>query len=421
MLFKLFLLAQFVSLTRNYFLANFSGFSPGWATFASFGSLVLLPFIVSDYGFYASRLWGNLQLNARQWLTFLFLAVYILTLYGVYQGYGFEPIMDDTGVYLILITCVILGSIKQFWDDMFPTFLALTVLAVVVNFLGLQEIDELLQGRYEARVARDLVAYKTRDAVELWPLLLLTVSRWNRRTALLIFGLALFALVQQITFQKRLFVAEAIAYFLVFWFVIPRHTQRWQFQIPTMLQDNRNRFVATLALGIVVILITIPQVFTGQLGGLFGRYGTEDEKRFQEAIGMLDDLHGWEYVVGRGMGGYFQFTDERGVAWGTYLADVGTIGKRTVHAGITEQILKGGVIFSAIYYWGIVLVWRERRRFFADTLNLAAATIIAVKLVASLQGGYLNMSAAYEVVLFGLSMGRLLSLDNAEPGELEKT
>lgn len=410
--FQLFLVAQFFSLSRQFFFARFGSSLADVATAAGIGSLVLLPVVVFAYGGFTKSLSGHLHRGARIWLVLLLLTTSILSLYGsIGKGYAFSAVIKDFGPYLIVMTCVILGSIPEFWDDLLPTFLFLSLLGLIINVWGMRDVNDLLlRYGYETRVAGDLLAYNTRAVMELWPVLLLTIPRWSRRNYILILSIAIFVLIQQILFQKRLPVAEVSIYLIVFLFVLPRLADRWKGYAPGPGGALIRRwFLVFLVLVISIAVIFAPRIISGQTLGLIDRYSQQDTSRVGEAVGMLEDLHSYEYLIGRGMGGYFKYIDPRNFEWGTYLPDVGEIGKRTTHVGILMPMLKGGIILMFVYYIGVIQAWKSRRGYLDDPLTFAAVIIVIVKILVALQGGYLLMAGSFEGILFGLCLGRILS------------
>lgn len=418
--FHLFLVAQFFSLSREFFFAYVGEDLTTAATIAGIGSLVLLLPALWGYANYAGNALGFLMKAARVWIWWMFLYTALLFLYGLGEGYSINAIAQDYGPFLIVMVCAILGSIPEFWDDQFSIFLVLTIAGFIVNAVGLQNLGDLFyQFGYMTRVTSDVLAYETRSSIELWPILLLTAQRWGRGMMWVIIGISVLALMLQILFQKRLPVAEVLAYIFCFWFIVPRFARRWKTRARVVSNRlSRGLFVVVLVAAAALSLVAAPQVVVGQTSALLARYGLEDLSRVGEAVGMLEYLHDHEYFIGRGLGGYFQYTDSTGFTWGSYLDDVGEVGKRTTHMSLLMPMLKGGLIFMIIYYMGIVLALRNSRQCLNDGLSLAALIIVVTKILVSLQGSYLLMAGSFETIVFGLSMGRVLTFNRGGISEV---
>jgi len=409
----LFMFAQFFSLTRNFFIYSYGAEVRGLATIASFGSIVLLPIILFCYHTVSveGAKKSTLKDSAQLWLMILFISVVVLTAYGFFQGYAVSDILADTSVYLIFIAFVILGSIHKLWQSIFTILLVITVMGFVVNLLGLQNINLLLENNTSDRIARDLLAYKSRAAIDIWPILLLTIYIWKSRgVAMLIFTMAFFALILQILFQKRLPVAEVIAFYFIFFLSISRNRKQ---QI-TSSQGKMgkglklNLVLILIPLGIITILFLGPS-FEGQLTGLVNRYSIGDESRIGEAVAMVTSLQDWEVLTGRGMGGYFEYTDKSGYVWGSYIDNAKVIGKTTLHVGILMPMLKGGVYLMIVFYAGFILVFQKLSLYTFDYFSFAAIAYVTVKLFVFLQGGFLIMASVFDVILVGLCLGHLLA------------
>lgn len=411
--FRFFVFAQLFSLTRAYFLrtSNIDQLA-NVATVSGIGSLVLLLFAVFGYGNYVGSLWGALRPTARTWLALLWTWTTALLIYGwLVQGYVINAVLQDYGPVLVLIVSTVLGSLLEFWDDLLPTFLGASVIAMLVITAGFQNYADLLrQAGLTARVFGDLLAYDTRVAIYLWPILLLTVRYWrSRRAAFTAYVVSIFALAMQIAFQKRLETATALAYFFTFLFVLPSFATRWETAVEqSAVRRARGRFLLLALVVVIGAVVILPDVVANQTAALLNRYTEEDTSRIDEAVGMLNYLTPAEWLFGRGMGGYFQYTDDRIGAWGEYLEDVRVVGRRQVHAGVLWPMFKGGLILVVIYYAGIALALRVAKKRAKDLFLVSAVTIIIVITAQSLQGVMFAMTGVYNTIILGMSLGYCL-------------
>jgi hypothetical protein len=418
--FKLFLYAQFFSMSRQFFFDLFSPDLAPYATAAGVGSLVLLLPAILGYGSLAGSPFGRLRGGARVWVALLAALVLFLLLLGwLWQGYYINDVLRESGAFLTVIACIILGSIPEFWHDVDRTLVTLLVAGMVVIALGFSGFAELLNTYgYQTRVAGETVAYDVQAVMHLLPYLLLT-ARWRSKWQIVIIMLGLlFNLGMQVLFQKRLDTFEALVYLLLFFFVLPRLASRWpEYRQAVPERTFKIAFAAIFVLGVGGALLLAPQIVRGQASALLARYGEEDTSRLQEAGEMLRDLEGWEYLIGRGMGGYFTGWSEAGSRrWGDWLADVGVVGKRSVHVGALMPMLKGGLLLSLVYYAGLAAVLLGWRRGFGDPLSAVAYLIVLVLSIHSLQGGLFLMESSYNLVLLGACSGWCLADAGARQG-----
>lgn len=420
-LFIIFLAAQFFSLTRDFFIVNFSENFQAWATIASYSSLVLLPLILLDYSKQTGSIWGYLNKSSRIIFELLTISIIILSLYGRLQGYSYEAIAKDMSVYIVLVSGAVLGSIPNIWKKIIPILLFFTLGAIFINMIGLLNIADLITNSYTARIVRDIQAYETRTALEFWPIILLLSVLFSRRFVYLSLGISVFVLILQILFQKRLFVTETLIYLGLFLVIIPHYQSRWNLATLAPIKTLRTTFIMITLLAGVTLFILLPSIFTGQLTGLLNRFGQQDDTRVMEALGMLNDFNELEYFIGRGMGGYYEYVDENNQIWGTYLSDVDIIGRRGIHIGVFLPMLKGGLWLSAIYYLLFVVAWIRRRYMLNDLLTFVAFSIVGIKLLFSLQGNYLGLNIIYEMLLFSLCLGRIMSTAIRHPIQLNNT
>lgn len=410
--FSLFLIIQFFSLSRSVFIINFGDWMADVATFAGVGSSALLIPALLGYGNYVGSSLGFLSSRARVWLVVLAMTVVGLYFYGLLgQQYAFTTVTREATIYIILMICIILGSIPQVWQDMDQVFLRLFALGIVINAWGLTDIGTILAvDGYGSRSGIESQAYDLQAVLHFWPFLLLTTRFRQRSTIFFLLGSVVFISAEQILFQKRIGTFQILFYLFLTFFMLPSVSKRWspQWRIGA---DNAIRF-GLLGLVILVVVSTTflaPDVISGQTQSLINRYSAADSSRVGEAWGMLEYLQGVEYLIGRGLGGYFQYADRQIGQWGVWLEDVGTVGRRELHVGALMPMLKGGLLLTLTYYAGVAFALGARKSNFKDPLGFAAYMVLLGITAFSLQGGLFILSAVYEIVLLGLCLGRCLA------------
>jgi hypothetical protein len=421
---QVFLVAQFFSLTRVFFLEHFGMGLSSYASQAGLTSVLLLFPAVVFYGLREGSVFGKLIPRARFWSFYVTGHAVALFLWGwLGNGYELTIVSKEFAPCLVVVGCVILGSIPRVWRDIDRLVLVLFAAALVVNALGMTEMTSVVsETDAEAREARSVVAYRTQWALSFLPLLLFTARQRRPRAALLIFAGVAFALAQQILFQKRAPTVRVLLYMLVFLVVIPwlrprRLATAGEARIQTM-------FAAVFAIGLFACVAAAPWLFQGQFAGLTRRLSgdsyeggatamlTSENERFLEAGMFFRSLGPQEIVFGRGFGGYF-VPDLPGR--GGWLDDANDFGVRWLHVGGLLPFFKGGLVFALAYYLAYGLALLRGRRLFAEPLSLAAVLVLLLHMLFLLQESWFAMSVSYDLVVVGLCLGHLLSRERDLP------
>jgi len=422
---KLFLLAQFLSLTRLFFSTRVGDGVTPLASAAGLLSVALLFPAVLAYGLRSGSPFGTLVAPARFWVATVLVLSCVLFLYGwLLKGYVVSAVVHDFVPYLVLLASVVLGSIPRVWQDINRFLLVLFAIALVINAAGMGEMTSVVSESFaEDRAGVGIVAYRTQGALAFWPLLFLTARLRRPRTMLLIFAGVFFVLAQQILFQKRAPTLRIFLFTLVFLLVLPR--LRRPDRTPAVPERRvLLLFAFTLVLALAVAVVAAPWLFEGQLAGLFGRLSgqaysggpaamlTWENERFFEVGMFFRTLEPQELVLGRGFGGYF-VPDALG--WGVWLPDVQEFGRRQLHVGGLMPFFKGGLALAGVCFLGLLLALGRGARSLSRPFSAAAFFVLVLHALFLLQEGFFIMSVAYELVLVGLCMGHLLGA-RSDPG-----
>lgn len=422
--FQLFLIAQFFSLARDYFFLKFGQSLSPWATLANGGSLLFLFPTIIGYGVFSNNLFGYLNRKGRVWVVALAIIVSNLALYGwLVQGYGASTIIRESGAFLVILACAILGSIPQFWKDIYRTFIGLILVALGLNLAALSDITALITADgLRSRSGVESISYEIQNVLHLWPYFLFTARFHKRFFVYIIFLGVVFIFIQQLLYQKRIGTAEVIIYLTIFFVIAPRYTLQWSKSWHLLPEPFlRTSFLIICSVGLAFALLLAPQIINAQTSALIERFNTSDTARIDEAAHMLSSLNGVEYLIGRGMGGYFgrDGTHLKKIPF-VFLTDVGVIGRRELHVGALMPMLKGGLLLMVVYYLGIAAVlwtWKQNKE---DPLSFAAYIFVLVSFIYSLQGGMFILGDSYHLVLLGLGIGRSFAnntIRQAEDGQ----
>ncbi len=425
--FVTFLVAQFLSLTRLFFVQRLGEGFAFVASQAGLLSVVLLIPAVGAYGLRSGDLLGDLIVPARLWAVGVVALATLLFLYGwLGKEYAVTAALHDLAPYLVVVASVILGSIPRVWQDMEWVVFALFAAGLVVNGFGMTEIAHVVSESYaEDRAGVATVAYRTQGALAFWPLLLLTARRRRTATVLLIFSGVLFVLAQQILFQKRAPTVRIVLFLVVFLVVLPPLLRAGASALSAAAERRiRVLFLGTAAAALVVAVGLAPWLFRGQLTGLGQRLSgqayeggapamlTWENERFFEAAMFLHTLAPQDLVLGRGFGGYF-VPDAPG--WGVWLDDVQEFGRRQLHVGALMPLFKGGLALVTVYYMALVLALSRGLHALSDPFSAAAFFVLLLHAVFLLQEGWFIMSVAFDLVMVGICMGHLLAVRRVAP------
>jgi hypothetical protein len=411
-----FVAAQFVSLTRLFWSQHLGGGIDGLATVAGIASVALLLPAAAIYGLRADGPLGNLVDGARLWAVLVLGLSLLLFLYGWgVKGYLLNPVVHDLCPYLVIVGAVVLGSMSRVIADLDRPLLALLLVALVVNALGMTEITAVVsEVEAEDRAGVAIVGYRTQAALAFWPLFFLTARQRRPMAAFLIYSATFFVLAQQILFQKRGPSVRILLFVAVFLFVLPRLVR------PRPREGRRSSvtFASAGAVALAVSLTAAPWLFEGQLAGLARRLSgqayeggaagmlTYENERFFEAGMFLHTLEPQELLLGRGFGGYFVPQVE---GWGGLMDDLGVVARRQLHVGGLMPFFKGGLALFVAYFAGLAFALARGRRFLAEPLAAAAFFVLVIHALSLTLEGWFIMSSSLDLLMVGLCMGYLLS------------
>jgi hypothetical protein len=418
-----FLAAQFVSLTRLFWSQRLGAGALGLATVAGIASVALLLPAATIYGLRADGPLGNLVDGARLWAVLLLGLSLLLFFYGwAVKGYRLNPVVHDLCPYLVIVGAVVLGSMSRVFADLDRPLLALLVVALVVNALGMTEITDVVSEiEAEDRAGIAIIGYRTQGALAFWPLLFLTARQRRPVAAFLAYSAVFFVLAQQILFQKRGPSVRVLLFVVVFVFVLPRLVR------PRSPEGRRSSvtFASAGALALAVSLTAAPWLFEGQLAGLMKRISgqayeggaagmlTYENERFFEAGMFLRTLEPEELLLGRGFGGYFIPQVE---GWGGLMEDLGVVARRQLHVGGLMPFFKGGLALFVSYYAALALALARGRRFLAQPVAAAAFFVLVIHALFLTLEGWFIMSSSFDLLMVGLCMGYLLSRERDADG-----
>ncbi len=430
-LFFVFMLIQFISLTRVFYIETFN-LNSGWNDIFSglaITSVGLLYLVLKQY----ERTGCNWKYYAPRylavWVKIILFLIVGFTLLGLVRGNALPYIAIDEGVYLILILGISLGVLPFFWQDMDKILIFFVGAGVILNLITFPQIySNLTQSTATARLGVLTLAYDIKAGMSMWPFLLLTSRSRSRGLILFIFAVAIFDLLQQILFQKRFPLVMILIYLFIFLFVQPIFLRtRRKF-------NNKNLFsLIAMIIVFVSVSIIIPRVvpvwvLEGQWSGLQQRFSddayggnllheaTIANERYHEVNYMLRHLNLADYILGRGFGGYFIINSDYPLPYeNSWLPEANNFGRREIHIGALMPLLKGGIILSGAYFFIMIAALLQWKKNLAIPFRNGAYVIVVLEVLQLSQGGAFILTQSYHLVMLAISLGICFSTANITP------
>jgi hypothetical protein len=417
----LFLFFNFLHLNSAYLSSHLSLISPELNFYITYFSLLFVPILLILY-----RRNKEDKKFSRNFTFILFLFILysiFLTILGIKNIEYYRYYLYDTTSFWSFTLFIFIGANKVFWSDLLKVGLPILVASCFVNILGTLIINptyqvqttSLLEFKGADRLARIILSYETQWSLAIWPIFLFTAYQRPKWIFVLIVSVVSFVLLQQILFQKRGPSIRILLFILTFLFIIPRYLK---LGISNRI-IKRKKIVLFFAviLGILIGYFYLPlellsNQFTSlveRLGGKTGHVGqtyehgfwgvfTTENERILEVIQMFEDFGPIEMIFGKGYGGYFK----------EYMFFVEN--KSTLHIGIFNIFLKGGLIFSFLYFSLLFYAIGCFKAIKTDPMAIACVFYLILTTIFHLtEGWFYYQSNAYECMLYAASIGYLVS------------
>jgi hypothetical protein len=365
----------------------------------------------------AATQYGRVERPAhRNYFVLAGLVLLAMLVRGALSDFVSRTVWSECFMFTLTLTYLYLGQFEQAWRDIVPYLWVYCPAAAVLTLVALRYESftiYLQEGLFQtgnvqtSRWAVRTLAYQLNWAMSLWPLAFALAAMRRRMGWAVISGFlaaAVFVYLQ-IEFQKRAPSLRALVYVISVVFI----TWRARHHVPM-------RLYGFLAAGALVVLAWI--VKTENFSLLVERFQSEElrrgDGRTYEIGEMLAGFSIGDWLIGRGLGGYFFI--ER---WSAGMADVterGDIGRHIVHLGFFYLLLKGGILFTLIYFRFAFRVLRHHSRLWLQNPhNAAALAVLPVYLIFQFAEGPPSYANPLEAVLFGLVCGRFIHLRPRAP------
>lgn len=379
------------------------------------GLMFLIPAVLLDtvgrkVGLRRFRGWS------RWWVLGLLMYAILMAVIGILNTNPWLFILWDGEVIAVFLSGLFLGARTWNWptlDRAYARFL--TAIAGPITVLGLLSAPELLRD-----VLRVQPVYRTASLLIPATFFLMNVERQPNRVLRAGVVTAFFLyLIEQVLFAKRLPFLRALFFLLMAQFVLPVRAQRFRLR----------RLAPAVLVGLLILVVGLTttsgeqavanyatrmrilgEIATASLRGdreVFPTDYASEFYRFQEAGIILTRMSWWQRLIGSGLGG--SVADSRFEAWDWVEPSENVPVRAYAHMGVVWAFLKGGAVFWAFFYAGILIVLISYRKFRGDSLDLACwAFLLGNVLFHVLEGLWMLPGLELTSLLVGASIGRCI-------------
>jgi hypothetical protein len=147
---------------------------------------------------------------------------------------------------------------------------------------------------------------------------------------------------------------------------------------------------------------------------------TLENERVKIVYDCFSSFEWWEWIIGRGMGGAFEWTGFNSNLLNTdrstetvmqyFLVDLGYYGRREFEIGMMMPLFKGGLVLWGLIFIPVLSTLFKGRKIILRSHESSAAyyTLFYVMSFLCIGGGFV-LADAYAVVLLGFALGRCIS------------
>ena len=342
-------------------------------------------------------------------ISYLFIGfTFLLTLYGLLIGNPTFYITTEIWIYFIVILCIFLGRYDAVWEDMYkPLVILFWVFFVPVyaatyipklEFIESGVADYLIE-KHGSLTGTGTLAYQMYPILDFFPIIFVMSAVRKKTDIWKILGICsiLGYLGMHIFFAKRAPSVRAVTYIFMIFFTL---------QLVNLSFKNMFKIAVPALIGLMALTSMV------SIDGLMDRLSksSEDKSRQNEVAVLLQQLNAFEWVAGRGFGGYFELGSSREeYGLGAYEIKEGVFGKVNMHIAFFYPLLKGGLVFLILTLsLSLPLIYRWRdRKWMNNRYNFTAFCILSVIFLYQFIEGPFSSGMTFLGVLYGLCWGRV--------------
>lgn len=363
--------------------------------------LLYFPLLFLFFAFFFAHRYNFIKLGVDSFYVryILFYCVFLLFL-GLLSQNFLTRLVEEVWTAFLVFFSYKLGSLVFLWNLFRRILFYLYIIFSFFVYIGLNHIREDIQrGDYDIERFTGLTvnteAYNISPILDFWPFILLigiyspNISKVKRLLFLLPFFIYLFF---QVYFLKRapsfraVFLIAAAVYFF-----------------------KKRNFIFSLRIIFILVFIFLLYIYLIPQD-LIDRFNTDDTSRQDEFLAMIRNSNFIQLIFGKGFGGEFTPVFDgvfENVRSSTYL-------KSTLHIGVGDTILKGGLVFFVLIFLHIF----KNLQFGFNYLNKlneygkASFVFLFVFSVFRLIEGGLTPGSIFNAYCYGVSLGYLDSLNS---------
>lgn len=340
----------------------------------------------------------NSTLRRDKYIPIFSLGMILVFSIGVFRGNDLRNIALDFVGSSVVLAAYLNGVSFAFWKESVTPILVLlsAIFLIAIESTSIQDVirDRSLLGEQAGyRVAAGLFV------APLWAMILAGVKHpfqfyWA-------IALSLGGLYLQSVFAKRLGTTHLLI--LIFMAVVVA---------PSWHARRRRGILVAAVVSSAVIAIAAWAGFGRTMDrfverGDFKSTLTSGNERIGEAEDLLSSLTVSDWLFGRGFGGGFnsETIDNARSLIGT---DGGDSERQEIHIGFLYPLLKGGIVWSLIYFWPIRFLIRGLRSFDrADSITRSCLVWGLVYYLFQILEGAVTYSSSMDALVLGLALGRI--------------
>jgi hypothetical protein len=338
------------------------------------------------------------------WKKYVFVfiaALLVMFLIGVIRSNPYRVIILDLVPYVVVLSGFILGRRDEVLEGILSPVLFISYVALFVGFLFMD--PDVIYDHSRLTLS---FGYQMSSQLSLLPLIaLIAVVREKKFYYVAsIIGLLASTLLY-LYFAKRVPFARSLIYFVLV-VIAGLIKQSWR---------NNSIYISALSMAIILYMFSVFMPLQDMVKQLESRYGgdtgviesvTSENPRFDEAMILLQEISWTDWFFGRGLGGYLTSPDLMYIVQD--VIDEDTIGRLHVHVGNLVPLLKGGVFFTLIYFFPLILMlisWRK----ILPRMDLSSCCLVwgFVYLAFQFIEGPPTYSNLGEALALGMSGGRI--------------
>jgi hypothetical protein len=360
-------------------------------------SLLVFPLIFLILTYYQGiKINRNFKFENSIFVNFIILYVLILFIFGVISGNYFQRAIEELWTACVIYFSYKLSTNAVVWNLFNKKINYLYIIFAFFVYLGIGYTQEILDTGQENNIFEGITtsteAYNISPILDLWPLLLFFgMYKESKGYKKVLAYLPFFIYIGfQVFFLKRAPTIRALMHFT-----------RGSFLI-VLINGASSKGISSLFLLISFIVFSyflIPN-------DLSERFKTEDNSRQEEFLGMINQLSGQELIFGKGLGSEYKVSNY-GVTERINENNIEV--KSSLHIGIGDSILKGGVILFSIILFHFLYVMNLVLKNYKN-LNIeefASFCFLSVFVLFRLIEGGITPGTIFSAFCFGISLGTL--------------